>query len=446
MKINILNPIKHIYHYRRQYKPFIILYLVIVTAAAVSLSIINQSNALTDNIISEYAGLMKIDSVYGNRNSSLRMTKQDFADLSSIRHVDRIVFYRYNINFQTLDDNILPISKTLTIGNERKTNWGAPGQPFFIFGYNTDLKYLELDGIPLEKGRWFESENEAVINKNVLCPSMEVSGWNDLDIGDKIAIDNGGGISKEFTIIGILAQDPLDDEETYKYEIYTSFENAEYFDKINTNKKISYERYHEKSDYTWQLGFVGYEALVYLDSPDNFISVKDELMARGINAVSFFSDANSMLSITTAMQHSCVIYVIITAFLVLCVTVISIHILLSSRKYEIAVLRSIGMSKASIIISYVFENIIFIWLITLISLIVAGVISPLLTRNTFEQIKSMVSPDMFGKISSVSRFALIMQDAGTVFAGMTITVIVSNIITAVGILRFSPLKIYNKRY
>ncbi len=446
MKLTILNPILRLKKYSGTYRPFLILFLILFTAASVSVSIIASSNSMTDNIIKEYAGLLKIDSVYGKVDSSMRMTKEEYLALSDEPHIEKVNFYKYVLNLQTLDENALPLKKTIFKGSETMKDWGTPGQPFFVYGYNPELKYLELDGMTLEKGRWFEEENEAVINKNALCVSMEYSGWNGLDIGDKIKLDNSGGISKEFTIVGVLAQDPADDEDTYKFELYTLLSDAEYFDAINTKKQVSYQKYHTDSNYTWQLGFIGYEALIYLDSPSNFIAVKNELAVKGLNAVSFFSDANSMLSLTTAMQQSCVIYIIITAFLVLCVTLISTHILLSSRKYEIAVLRSTGMSKISIIISYLLENLIFIWGITVVSLVLAAFISPALTKSTFEQIKSLVSPEMYGRITSESVLTLLLRSAGIVFAGTTAAVIISLLFTAVSIMRFSPLKIYNKRY
>jgi ABC-type antimicrobial peptide transport system permease subunit len=121
-------------------------------------------------------------------------------------------------------------------------------------------------------------------------------------------------------------------------------------------------------------------------------------------------------------------------------------ILMNSRKYEIAVLRSVGMKKSRIIVNYLIENLAFIWGLTLIALIAAQFISRIFTGMIFRDIQDLVSPEIFKQLTRSANLELILQNTGLVFGGTAVVVILSLILACINIIRFEPLKIFNKRY
>ena len=118
----------------------------------------------------------------------------------------------------------------------------------------------------------------------------------------------------------------------------------------------------------------------------------------------------------------------------------------NSRKYEIAVLRSVGMKKSYLIFSYLIENLVFVWGITAAASIVAQIIEPIFIEKVFSSIHNMLTPGILESIASATGLSMIFQNIGIVFGGMTVTVILSLVLTCINILRFQPLKIFNKQY
>ena len=159
-----------------------------------------------------------------------------------------------------------------------------------------------------------------------------------------------------------------------------------------------------------------------------------------------FTNFRSLLNMTRVMANNASGFMVITAVLLIFVTVITTVMLLGTRKYEIAVLRSIGMRKSELVISYLIENLVFIWGITIVSFIMAQFITPLFTENIFEGMQTMVSSDVYERITGSFVWDDYIKNFMIVFGGSTAIVLISSIISCVNIMRFEPLKIFNKRF
>ncbi|MBR3997455.1 MAG: hypothetical protein IKI93_03830, partial [Clostridia bacterium] len=61
-------------------------------------------------------------------------------------------------------------------------------------------------------------------------------------------------------------------------------------------------------------------------------------------------------------------------------------------------------------------------------------------------IENMVSPEVYERIVAGFDIADIMQNFAIVFGGSTFIVLLSSLLSCVNILRFEPLKIFNKRF
>jgi uncharacterized membrane protein required for colicin V production len=104
------------------------------------------------------------------------------------------------------------------------------------------------------------------------------------------------------------------------------------------------------------------------------------------------------------------------------------------------------MKKSRLILNYLIEKLAFIWGIAAVSLIAAQFIAMPFTGRVFESIRDLVAPDMFAALTSGADFRLIAQNIGFVFGGATAVVMLSLILACVNIIRFEPLKIFNKQY
>jgi len=146
------------------------------------------------------------------------------------------------------------------------------------------------------------------------------------------------------------------------------------------------------------------------------------------------------------MKSWSIIFMILTSFIITSITIICTIILLNNRKYEIAVLRSVGMKKSRLILNYFIENLMFIWIITVVAFIAAQCITPLFTANVFAGIRGLVSPESFENLTKGVNIRILQQNAGIVFGGTTAVVMLSLILACINIIRFEPLKIFNKQY
>jgi ABC-type antimicrobial peptide transport system permease subunit len=416
---------------------------------------------ITDNIIREYAGVLIVeggavtDNSFGEPPYPLRrITKDEFSEFINIEHVEDIGLFRYNfsttylksmknVNWEDEDrvNSLGLFEKELHIGG-KIIPLESSLRPIYIIGYNMSLLYLTIDEFNLEKGRLFENDNEAVISRN----AISADNWSYLDLGSKIVIKNNDGIYKEFTVVGIKEQNS-DDINVNRQMIYTTFESAEYFDSVadenpmrsifNMNRILVSGR-----DYI----SMGYDMLIFLDTPDNYENLRNQMDEIGVTIQPLYPNYRIIVNLTHNMQGWSIVFTTLLTLTIIIVTIIVTNILLNSRKYEMAVLRSAGMRKSRLIASYLIENLVFIWSIALVSLIVAQFIAPLFTGRVFEGIRELVAPEMFEQLMSGANLELFLQNAGLVFGGTTAVVMLSLILACINIVRFEPLKIFNKQY
>ncbi len=453
----IRNAIKNIYRYRRKYITYGILFLLLITAASVCVGIYLRMSEATDAIVREYAGVSVLNVDLADidlYNPPDRLTRKDFESLADIEHISDIKMFRYNFRTDFLKEDASPLNVTVnsSVGIEA---------PVFVLGYNTSLLHLTSEEFSLASGRMFEGGQECIISKNSKAEDETSAKWNVIAVGDTILI-SGSGVSREYTVVGILEENGDDTANTNRRSIYTSLEGAEYFECIArvegaavfgyslepaTIKDIANDFDAAKDS---SIG-MGYEVLVYLDDPEEFLNVQDdfyqiELEGYFLTLQPMFSDFRSMLSMTRVMSSGTGGFMVITAILLIFVTVITTIMLLGTRKYEIAVLRSIGMKKSRLTVSYLIENLAFIWGITAVSFIIAQMISPIFTVHIFDGIQSMVSAEVYERIMGSFGLRDIMMHFGTVFGGATVIVLLSSLLSCINILRFEPLKIFNKRF
>jgi len=449
----IKNSIKNIYRYKNKYILFGILYLIIILVASLCVNIFVQMGKITDNILKEYAGVVRFD-------TGINFTKNKYLEYKNIEHIENMKFFRYNFATNFLKENVSELEVEFHIAdNVELLN---PGPPVFILGYNMSLLHLAKEDFKIETGRMFENDDECVIAQNAVRRNFEIEhgwqddldNWNYLDIGDIIIIKNDEGIYKKFTIVGIQEEDTANDANTIRRMLYTTLEGAEYFTAIASNASgLSYitapigENINHLDFNPLRRIYMGLDVLIYLDSPESYFDLRN-IMHKEADIIiePLFPNFRTLINLTQNMQTWSIIFMIIIGLIIISITIISAIILLNNRKYEIAVLRSVGMKKSKLIVSYLIENLAFIWGISIISLITAQFITGIFTGNVFAGIQNLVSPEMFESLTHGANLELLLKNIGIVFGGTTVVVMLSLILACINIIRFEPLKIFNKQY
>ena len=467
----IKNAIKNIYRYKNKYILFGILYLVLILIAAISVSIFVKMNQVTNNILREYASVSHLNrGIADMYDLPDRLSKDDYLTLKDIDYIADIRFSKYNFATNFLKKDVSELEVETYIGENIRAVNTTLMSPVFVCGYNMSLLHITSGDFDLESGRMFENDNECVIGKNsrfipqrldentksYIPYNHDDESWNDLDLGDKIVIKNNDGIYKEYTVVGIQKENPEDDVNTNRRIIYAIFESAEFFDNVAEVEQVGLHAHSLNPfsiDIMTESISMGYEVLVYLESPEDFLTLNNYFMNDNISinditfSISpFFPDFWSLVSLTRNMESWGMLFMILTGFIIVSVTIISTIILLNSRKYEIAVLRSIGMKRSKIILNYLVENLAFIWGISIVSLIASQFIAPIFTEHVFAGISELVSPEFSEKLMQGKSIVMFLQNAGLVFGGTTVVVMLSLILACINIVRFEPLKIFNKQY
>ena len=471
------NALKNIYRYKSKYILFGLLYLILLLSAAVCANIYVQTGKAADHIIKEYAGVVRFAPVTpASQPLSLelsRFAKDEFLAFKGTEHIDDVKIFKYNfatsyiegVTFENWESSSAFLDVELRLGGSAETVETMESfffKPVLVIGYDMSLLHLESDVLALESGRMFENDSEAVIAKNrvrreydvrvaALQEQELVPGWNDLELGDTIAIKNEDGFHREYTVVGILEASPDDDINTNRQMIHTTFEGAECFEAIAAKTTTSYDiimagdtnarRIEGRDTIT-----MGYDALIYLDDPDNYYEVWGIMLEMGVLIEPFHQNFNILVNMMRNMQSLSVVFMVLAALIVVCVAIISTAILLNSRKYEIAVLRSIGMKKGRLILGYLAETLAFVWGITLVSLMAAQFVAPAFVGGAFANMQALMSAESFESLAKGASTGIFGQNSFLVFGGATAVAGLSLILACVNIVRFEPLKIFGRQY
>lgn len=438
----IKNSIKNLYRYKKRYFLFCILYLITICIAIITINIYSYMERIVDNLRKEYCSVVKIFD-----HNKEYISKNEYMEFENSNYVESVKFLSYNFCTSVIGRETYFEEKNIRLYTSKgiKTLNNLLYNPILVIGNNTSLEYLTDDELNIAEGRMFEKDNECVISKNSL---KSTDNWNYLNVGDKVIFETSDGIYKEYTIVGVLKEDVYNDINTNARFIYTTFEGAEYFENLSVKKQNYYlmigaENGHKKEIH------MGYDALIYLKDYGDFDNFYQEVFrtSNGERRIEpLFSDYQRIRSFINNMQAWSVIFIILSAFIIILITIISTMILLNMRKYEIAVLRSNGMKKSRLIVSYLIENLVFICGITIISLIAAQFIEGVFKANIAAGIRDLMSAEMFEKLTQGVNLDLLMQNIGLVFSGTTVVVMLSLILAFINIIRFEPLKIFNKQY
>lgn len=478
----IKNSIKNIYRYKGKYILIGIILFTIVFIASALIGILNYSAQTTEALKTKYAGTVIVSK--GLNVSINNFNKSDFFIFNDCEYVESVNFSSYIISSYSMGHtkydvteqhkafyseeeyeklkNQPPVVKTeLTIKGESHPLNNLNTNPVYIMGYEYNILPDDKKArFVLTNGRMYENDNECVIAVNHMIPDET---WNLLNIGDTIKINVHNGTEKEYTVTGILKSDENITADTKTRVLFTTFDSAETFGTalhspdskaqivtkgpVNNPIEPSMKLSDSDDDKSRAEIIERYEVLVTLKSYENYNNFQSYLREfEGYYCSPLYENFASLLSLLNQSYAWSILFIVIIAIILLFMTIFTTLFHLNSRKYEIAVLRSIGMKKSKLISSYLIENLIFVWGITAVAVTLAQIIQPIFIDKVFASVHNMLSSEMLQALTDTFGSNIMLKNVSAVFVGMTITIILSLVMICINIVRFQPLKIFNKQY
>ena len=343
-----------------------ILSIVLLTLAVGIISILIHVNASIENQMNN--NLKGIDMVVGAKGSPLQLI------LSSVYHVDSPTG-----NISLADAN--SITRNRMVKNSTKLSFGDNYKGFKIVG--TEKNFLELYKCDVEDGRIWKKSLEAVVG-NKVAEILE------LKIGDEFTSSHGLGDYGEshedsvFKVVGILetSNSVADQLILTSLESVWDIHKEHDHDHDEEHDHDHYEEHdHEHDEDSKEITSI----LVKFDSPMNIIS-----FPRYINEETNMQAAVPSYEISRLFKIFGIGFETLTylAYLIMFVSGLSLFLnLLNSlkeRKYEMALIRTIGGTKVQTSLMLFYESII-LCIIGFVGGIILSRIGILVTSNLLEE-------------------------------------------------------------
>lgn len=433
--------------------------LVIALSATVALSINTSGNKLIESYQNknELAVTFQLD-MKNLRDNDTTYTKLTVDDINTYADSDYVSSYYYTLSASLSSDDIEPIDisqkfepKENDENNQdrpNKDNFKVSQGDFKITAYS-DISYAEdfINGVSkIKEGNMISDEENSIII------SEELATQNNLKVGDEVTfyLPEDSTKTYTFTIIGIFETTSDSSNEDFMNMNALNSQNQIYIsvDTINTIL--------EDTDTN------SLNATIYLKNQNDLEAYTEEVKDKGLsdyytiidNADEVNATLTPIKNISSFSLTFLIIILIVGAIILSVINMLNIR----DRKYEIGVLRAIGMSKAKLISSLLIE--LFIVTIIAFTLGLAGgkLLSQPITNKMLQseiesqQTQTQNTKENFGgrgferpniqkasaNYESSLKVTLDCQTVITLFALGILLVVVSGSVSAVFITKYNP--------
>ena len=398
-------------------------------------------------------------------------TLEDIENFSTSEHIESY-YYTYNIS---LNGNNIEKAEIETnrggFGGPGKMPGGGRGKSsldFTLTGYSSINQMSEfINGtytiLEITDNAW-----DIVFDGNYVFINEELASYNELKLNDKIVLEDENNNTYEFEIIGIF-----EDNDTENNSMMSMFSNSANTIVTGASSLVNIDNSNDSVEGSITPTFI-------IDDYDNATLVQDEFYEKGLDETYVVETnqelAESGVSSIKNVKSFATTFLIITLLIGGIVLFILNMINIRERKYEIGVLRTIGISKLKLTMQFVIE----LLMVAFVALIVGALAGATMSKsvsnsllaseiesstNSMEDMKNNFGgpggmpggpggkmPD-FGKVSGVvtvqayDRVDAIVN-AKVIFEllaiGLTL-VLISSASAMVSIQRFSPLTILKER-
>lgn len=374
-----------------------IIILVISCASAITLAIKNSASNLIESYENQYQveATIEVDrsTLMGQgqpgENTSSSTSKEDMKDkFSSISSLtidnvnsygdsDYVTSYYYTNSIGMNSSNIEKASSTSSTTSSGTSNDDKKGNmpemesssDFTLKGYSSiEAMTSFIEGTYTITDGTVDSD----FTSDTCVINSELASYNDLSVGDKITLTDPDNTSVTYTltITGIFS----DNESTSGFQMFSNSVNT-IITNTNVIDKIVKKDTSIKTTIT---------PTFVLDSKDDIDAFTEEVKNKGLNEyltvstnLDEVSEATSSISsLSTYATTFLIITLVIGAVVLLVINMINI----GERKYEIGVLRTIGMKKTTVAFEFMCE----LFIVALVSMVLGtgiGAVASVPTAN-----------------------------------------------------------------
>ncbi len=344
-----------------------VIILVIACASAVALAINNTASDLINSYKSAYDKELTItfnrenmmkdvdfsdedsrESAKKKFNNVSTYTIDDVKKFAESKHIESY-YYTYNISL-----NGSSIKKVESDSSSEKSK-KFPGGPsdssydFTLNGYSSVEAMSEfIEGtyemVEIEDNAW-----DIAFNGNYVFINEEMASYNNLKLGDSITLKDDDSNTYKFKIIGIYKENESDSDSTGPKDMFANSANTII---TNADSLVSITKSNSNVEGNVRATFI-------IDDYENADEVQAEFYKKGLDE-NYVVDTNE--DIATAgvssvqnVKSFATTFLIITLLIGGVVLFVINMINIRERKYEIGVLRTIGISKKKLTMQFVFE-------------------------------------------------------------------------------------------
>lgn len=483
-----------------------VIIVVIAISSCVALSIKNSATKLIESYENSSEIIANISLDRSSMQKDLKemkeseefSTPQDFMDSMGSLDLDTQILYAdseyvtsyYYTNEISLNgnDELTKVSMNMEFKKSdsegrSKENLDIPNNQMMggkSLGSSADftvIGYSSLDAMTeFVNGTYKVTEGEMfdINTQNVCVVSNELAEENEIIIGDKITLVNPNNEEETYTltVTGIYT-DNSESEDTmslFSNAANQILTNVATIESITTESKVNEETALDSSN---KVSYI-------LNNKDSIEKFESELKDKGLsdyytvstNLSTLEEELESIQNLSSFATTLLIIVLCVGGVILIVINMINIR----ERKYEIGVLRSIGMKKGNVLLQFVIE----LFLVTFVAIIIGTVIGSLITvpvsnkllENEIEstQTESEDIASNFGMQGNKGKMGMMQGGKGDIretFAGNNyvdklnavvdvkticelvligvVLTICSSAISMVFISRYSPLKILSSR-
>ncbi|MEO4053772.1 FtsX-like permease family protein [Solibacillus sp. CAU 1738] len=440
-----------------------LLMAIVMGIIAVTCVIALIINGATSSIITDYKNQfgsevnveLDYEKIYesGDMNNLPTATIEE---LKGYANSDYIKDYYFYLEAPAVSNNITSINQEENSGIQGSDGavGGGPdlGQPNLKVIGSTSYQLFEefkKGERKIINGRIFENDNEVVI-------SEDLAKLNKLKSGDTIVLRSIADVEKDIplTITGIYQDLTKDASADFAYkdpymtrrnELLTNYETAASLvgEQANSMSRIKY----------------------FLHSPDDLEAFVKEAQGKGLSEYYSFTNNEylykQIAGPVESVQKISTVFLVVVLILGGIILVLLNLITLRERKYEIGVLRAIGMKKLNVIKTLVYESIIVTMVAVTIGIGIGGLASqPVSDKLLAEQIEqkqeqmdnagsnfggaSVALPNDVEMIDSLNA-ELDLSVVLAIFLIGSLLVIISSSMSLIYITKYEPIKILSER-
>ena len=318
--------------------------LAIIISAVVTLTINNASSRIIEDAKLDIASRVdiRVDLFTHGRDGRRTITVDQyvsFADSDYLRHtVFQAEMQAWFGNFNAVGD--------FEMGQATPPDPSMPHAPVGKLTGHSEPENIDGFGTfrHLVAGRMFDGINEAIITE-------ELAALNGLSVGDTLHIESAfqAGKTFELTVVGIFSHEP-DEMEAWQAEIWEMMG-------FSLPSMISHNEIFTSFDTIMAAGWETADGLdmrlqYYLRNPNDLANFEAEVRAKGLPDVFGVTINQAALDRVTgpleSMRNAAMTFTIVILILGAIVLVLVSYLAIRERKYEVGVLRAMGMERGKI--------------------------------------------------------------------------------------------------